>query len=150
MIKTNEWRPDTCKCRFTFQWDTTLPAKDRIHFNKKSHKTCPDHLGIIDEVALYDVVLSENTRKNITLKELRTYDELTKEYTVDVSDEGEAPKLETRRGFILKINWFFTGSDDTRVLNVDLSSTTLTAQKKSQIQNFADSRFGLGKVLYLD
>ncbi len=140
MIHTNEWKPDTCKCSIQYTWDDSVPVDQRVHTPTQILKECPEHSGLGDVTPFYNAILSENTRKNLTVNHLITFDELAREVLKDGNPVRE---------FISKINWFFTGSDDNRILNIDLSSTSLTTQKKTQIQKFADNLFGDGKVLII-
>jgi hypothetical protein len=34
MIQTTTWRPDTCKCVITYQWDDTISENARTHTYK--------------------------------------------------------------------------------------------------------------------
>ena len=140
MIHTNEWKPDTCKCSIRYTWDDSVPTEQRVHTPTQILKECPEHSGLGDVTPFYNAILSENTRKNLALKQLSTFDELAEDVT-----KGS----EVIREFISNINWFFTGTDDNRILNIDLSSTSLTTQKITQIQKFADNLFGDGKVLII-
>ena len=45
--------------------------------------------------------------------------------------------------------WSFTGTGAARVLTVQLTGITLSAQKKTTLQNFCDAKFGTGKIVIL-
>ena len=47
----------------------------------------------------------------------------------------------------ITFSWSWTGIDNDRVLHIQITGFTLTAQQKTAIQNIADGRFGAGKVV---
>lgn len=127
----------TCTCVFTFSWLSDNPSDQT--FNSVI-KTCEVHSGL-SGLTLFNVAIGDNQRMSLSLKALKTYNEVAED---KLDDEGNI-----FRRFNTKINWFYTGSDDTRVLNIDLTNTIFSDQKKSQIQNIANSTFGVGKVLII-
>lgn len=139
MIHTNQWSPDTCEgfgCTIEYQWDDANP---NVKFNYNIIKTCPDHDGILSNELFYTVMLNENQRKN------RIWNELKSTNWSDLVDDLGDGQFEWKPGVI--ITWSWSGIDEDRVLNVDLSQTPLTTNQKNQAQTWADSQFGVGKVL---
>lgn len=136
---TNSFRPDTCDCEIEFEFDADQPASLRTHTGKSIVKDCPEHAGLVTPVNFFNTILDENQRKNIIRKEiLENFSVLSQ-----VSSEGE---LEFKNG--ISLNYYFTGVDDSRVLHISIIGYNLTTQQKTTIQNIANSRFGIGKVVF--
>lgn len=136
MIKTTTVRlTQTCSCVFTFTWDTATPSDQTF---ASVVKTCPVHSGL-SGITLFNAAMGDNQTKNKMLAELRTYPELT----ISVTKDGKTIQE------LVEPPWNYTGTNDTRVLEFILSGTTLSNQKKTTIQAFADSSFGSGKVLII-
>jgi hypothetical protein len=141
-MKITRWRPDTCNCTIEYEWDKDLPAADRVHTGTAIVKDCPDHAGITDPVQFYDVIADENSRKNKIWNQL-----------IDPANFPDIAELDEQGNFTFKngevVTWHFTGVDDARVLNVDLSGTSLNQGQKNSAQNWADTNLGAGKVLII-
>lgn len=124
-IKRTGWSPDTCKCVTEFTWDNTVDEDLRVHTYSRDIKICPEHTGK-SGLALYDALLDENQRKNITLS-------LSQEERPDVTHR------------------LFTYSFDTARLLLTVSFPRLrpimTPPEKDRIQAACDLQFGPGKVL---
>ena len=45
--------------------------------------------------------------------------------------------------------WSWAGAGATRVLQVSITGTTLTAQRRATLQEFCDAQFGIGRVVLL-
>ncbi len=123
MIKTTQWRPDTCDCTIEYEWDTGAAAIGRVHTFKSAISIGPEHAGLTG-VALYTEVVSENRRKNMTQGIARA---------IDVSLTSEV------------YQWSF---DANRVLEVSFL-ITIPGPVKQQIQDASDLQFGPNKVLIL-
>jgi hypothetical protein len=139
-LHTTIWSPDTCKCTISYEWDDELSATDRVHTPVAILKDCPEHSGLGDAVSFYNALIDENKRKNKALGRLKNVTDFPE--LAEIGDEGQ---IVFKNGVV--INWSFTGSDDTRVLNVDLSQTPLSANQKDLAQTWADNEFGTGKVV---
>ncbi len=63
MIQTTTWRPDTCACSITYQWDSDLPGDQRVH-TPVSSNPCDIHIAVGDHVAVFSAVSGENQGKN--------------------------------------------------------------------------------------
>lgn len=69
MVKTTKWRPDTCSCVITYDWDDTLPEDERVHTLNTIQK-CKHH-DSLDDASAYDQVLNgENRLKNYVLSDI--------------------------------------------------------------------------------
>lgn len=137
-LVTNRWQPDTCDCIIEFEFDADEPEATRTHTGKTIVKDCPEHSGLGTPQSFFNAILDENQRKNIVRKDL--IDNFTQLQGTD--DKGN---IILKNG--ISINFYFTGQDDSRVLHISVSGYTLTTQQKTTIQNIADSRFGIGKVV---
>jgi len=60
------WGPDTCGCIVEYSWDRDSDESNRVHTFHGHSKRCADHEHLWDQ-EVYDCVLEENQRKNITL-----------------------------------------------------------------------------------
>jgi hypothetical protein len=141
-IKTTRWSPDTCDCIISYDWDDSVPAESRVHIANTIEKDCPEHSGLGTPDSFYNAILDENTRKNKAWGHL-----------VNTNNFPDLAELDPNGEVVLKngviITWNFTGQDDARVLNVNLSGTPLTTNQKSQVQSWVDTNFGVGKVLII-
>lgn len=66
-MKVTRWSPDTCGCVVEYEWDDTVPAKNRVRKFKACVRKCPRHAHLDDE-AVYNAITEENSRKNIALQ----------------------------------------------------------------------------------
>ena len=141
----NRWSPDTCKCNFEYQWDEDLPVGSRPILWKSNLNVCPEHSGQTGE-PVYTSCLDQNQRKNITI------DEIEKQFpdiieTFEDPFTGE-PNLK-RRKFGVTTDWFFTGKDDTRVLNIELRGRPQSIGEKTAMRARLNAKFGTGKVNFI-
>ena len=143
VIKTTQWSPDTCGCQFEYDWDDELSEDVRIHTFKRVAKECVSHAHLQgnNKRDMYDSSLEENRRKNGTLKEL-----------IDRATEFVEIKADGNPGFKNNINidWEWSGTSPNRVFTITVTGITLTAQRKTNIQNFLNNRFGTGKVIFVN
>jgi len=135
-IQTEMWGLDTCGCRLFALYDSVIGYGDTIQTYFAN--TCPEHGGLgFDE--RHDVVHAENKRKNNILRALCGHEGLT------LGTDDGAGQLKSGIEYV----WSFSGDGATRVLTVQLTGITLSAQKKTALQNFCDTKFGVGKVVIL-
>lgn len=121
-IQTTTWHPDTCACIIEYQWDDSVPDAARVHTPSRIVSQCPFHAGL--SVADHGAKLfDENPRKNKTLDAIMT----------------QVPAV-----ILDDITWSF---DSNRVLNI--TCPKLTQGQKTAIQNIANNKFGVGKVVFL-
>lgn len=126
-IHYTTWSPDTCGCSVTYQWDDTVDPSVRTHTFYRQDRKCPIHAAVQDGDSLLQLVWDENRRKNLTASLATALGNLP--------SEGQLP-------------WFSWSFNANRALEVTIN-TTITAQKKTQIQNACDLQFGPGKVVIL-
>ena len=117
-LHENVWFPDTCSCVITYQWDDVGTGSATI---ASVNKVGGEH-GTLTGTALYQVLTSENGRKN--------------------------QMMSVASSFISSLNpqniaWSYNIS---RVLLVSFPGTSLSNAVKTNIQNAADLQFGSGKV----
>lgn len=109
-INRNNWKPDTCKCQFEYEWDSSIDSKDRVH-TVVNFIPCVAHINVTDKHLCYDAVLKENQLKNKVHKELMLDPDLTIEY---VDAMGNFRKR-FKQG--IQYKWSF---DQDRKLNVEI------------------------------
>lgn len=130
------WSPDTCGCSFDFEPDD-INHNNQIHLGVIT--TCSAHSGLSGE-QLHQVVLKENQSKNKIHGQLLAIPELTQ--LVSQSDGSIVTKF--KPGIDFEPIW--SGKDDSRVLNIMVIGYSLTAQNKSDIQSFIDTKLDSKKV----
>ena len=138
----NRWSPDTCRCKFEYQWDEELRPDQRVNVWTQNLNTCVDHSGLSGQ-AVYDSCLSENQRKNISITRIDTEVPDLKETFTD-TETGE-PNL-IRYKWAHGIDWSFSGSDDTRLLSMVIRGLTVSSSEKTRINNLLRTEFGTNKV----
>ena len=124
-IRRTEWHPDTCRCGVVFAWDDAVDPVLRTHSLIEILEKDPAHAGL-DDVTLYDTLFDENRRKNLTF---------------NIADK-QVPGID-----LAAITWTFTGSGDTRVLEITFAPGTLNAGQLTAVQNLSDLQFGPNKVV---
>lgn len=137
-IQVTRWSPDTCDCVIDYEWDKDLDASVRVHTGKNIIKDCPDHSDLGNPQDFYNAILDENQRKNKTQQELL-------ENFVMLRDTDADGNFTFKQG--IDISYFWTGTNDDRVLHLSVVGLTLTTQQKTIVQNILDNKFGEGKVL---
>lgn len=120
MIKTTTWSPDTCDCIVEYEWDTGV---NRVHTFKSVINTGLEHAALTG-ATLYEEVVSENRRKNVT--------------------QGIAQAIDVNLTAGI-YQWAF---DANRVLEVSFLVNVPSAVKE-QIQAACDLQFGPAKVVIL-
>ena len=136
-INETTWTPDTCNnCSYTYEWDDSVPADQRVHTFKRIDKSSPDHQGL-SGAAQYARVLEENQRKNKVDGQLRTISNMV------TTDENGSVIYKPGVGF----NFAWSGQDDSRVLTITVYGYTLTNQQKNAVKNWADQNIGVNKVV---
>lgn len=135
---TNRWQPDTCDCVIEFEFDADSSVEARVHTGTNIEKDCPEHSGLITPENFFNTILDENKRKNIIRSDLI-------QNISDLSELDNDGALQFKNG--ISMNWYWTGENDARVLHITISGYTLTTQQKTTAQTFADTKFGVGKVV---
>ena len=123
-LKRTNLRPDTCGCRITFEIDTAapeVPVPDWV----RTLETCPAHVLLTGQT-LYEAMLAENRRKNVTLS-------LAKDIDPDLTIRDSA------------WSWSESRVDDQRVLLVVIASFNPT--ERGDLQAACDIQFGPSLVI---
>lgn len=101
MLKTTQWRPDTCDCIIEYSWDDSVPAEEREHVDHTMVKVCDAHQSLVETTLdsdIADIVKNENISKN---KAIQAIAENNPEYATTVlNDDGTesvAPDLKRVR-----------------------------------------------------
>jgi len=116
-------RPDTCECYLE------LTIVDGEMTDGSPISKCSVHGGVSDG-DIYEVILGEtsgeNRRKNFI------FGQITGSMGVELEYENYL--------------WSFSGEGADRVLEVDGTGMGLTSDQKAELQDYADTAFGSGKV----
>lgn len=136
---TNSYRPDTCDCEIEFEFDADEPEATRIHTGKRIVKDCPEHSGLGTPQSFFTAIMNENSRKNEVQNDILTN-------ISSVADLNADGRYEWKKG--ITFSWYWTGVDNSRVIHIVISGYTLTTQQKTLVQNIANSRYGVGKVVF--
>lgn len=65
MLRVTQWRPDTCRCVLSYEWDDAKAEDDREHKALPPEFKCLLHEGISDPQAHLEVVLEHNRTANV-------------------------------------------------------------------------------------
>lgn len=80
MITTTTWRPDTCGCTLTYNYDTEHPEKDI--YNYQVIEKCEHHADISD-ADLPAQIKSENTSKNLVVEDIKINQDIEVDWSFD-------------------------------------------------------------------
>lgn len=139
-ICTTTWQPDTCGCIVEYTWDRETDETNRVHTFKGHSKRCSDHEHLWDQ-DVYDCVLEENQRKNITLA--HAAEQTTLGHDVERKDRGRKTTFRQLKPDV-KHNFFFTHQGDqkeTSVKNPRLLHLTFSEQVSGEHKNKIELRF---------
>lgn len=144
MIKVTQWSPDTCGCVFEYEWDDAQNEDTRVHTFKQVAKECVSHSHLQgnNKKDMYDSSLEENRRKNLTIQEL-----IEKASTEFAATDPESGAIILKKN--INVTWTWSGTAPDRVMTITVTGITLTNQRKTQIQNFLNTKFGIGKVVFV-
>ena len=134
------WTPDTCPhpgCIIEEIYDgPAIVGGGQVVRKCVAHQNVPDN-------ELYGVLYAnpdgENKRKNNIFRALCGFDGL------NLGTDDGAGQLKNGVEYL----WSFSGIGATRALTVQLTGIVLSVQKKSTLQNFCDTKFGVGRVIIL-
>ena len=134
--KKTTWRPDTCGCEFTYQFDYDKPIGPQSPVAVSS-SLCPQHAGLIgmSHQNRFNHVQDQNVRKNDVLME--AYMEL------GISEEGGGAMKKLRERFV--DSWHMSGKDEDRVVHV--VTKNMNQGQRNALQRRADNKYGSGKVV---
>lgn len=155
MITTEDWTPDTCKCKLTDKFDYPDDGSPVIPlgYGGTVHRKCEFHKDVPDD-ELYETLLGnvEDTTfgecriKNYTLGYLLgrggvDFGLHEKKKNKDGSDAGE----DFKDG--MSYQWHFTGKGKDRQLHWEVKGGNLTQEQKKAIKEACDGRFGKDRVI---
>lgn len=129
MIKTTNWRPDTCRCKVSYTWDNTVSAEQRVHVFSEVLNTCAEHPDLQAQV-LYDTIHSENVRKN---------------RAIEIVESLSPPPPEDSRGRLHPSERTYWDFNPLRVLLIT-APTRVDSAMRLIAQGRMDTEFGLGKA----
>lgn len=122
----NKWSPDTCLCVLNYSWIRGSSENGREHTYEGHDRKCHDH-GDLMEHHLYNTVLEENQRKNITFQ-----------HALDTHPQKLARQIARKDGTKVNIkkedldfSFFFTGQAPDRILNVTFSEPLDEMEKRA-------------------
>lgn len=141
MLKVTRWSPDTCSCILEYSWDDTQNESVRTHNLDNIVQKCPAHQNLPDNPSVYNTVLDENPRKNLSLDEILQNAPSTAWYDIDADSGARVFK----NG--ITINWTWSGTAPNRTLTLTFSGITLTTQQRNTLQTRLNNRFGTNKVI---
>lgn len=130
------WHPQYCSC--------VVEVTDFVEPNLVSViKKCDDHSGLIGN-RLTDALKLESRLSQYTLDKIKKTlpDIVRKKITENGIIEDIIPEV--------TIDHYFTGMDSQRRVNFRILGRALSLQEKNEIQNFADTNFGISKVVITD
>lgn len=87
--KVTRWRPDTCDCVLSYEWDDAVSEDERTHTPVKA-ELCAHHQALGTPVKGYEAVLVENQTTNRVRARLLQESALTRTRT----DEGGSQIVE--------------------------------------------------------
>ena len=141
MIHTTTWSPDTCDCKFEYDWDDTLTPEQRVNTVSKVIQTCSTHQIIkLNPNSHFSTVADENVRKNKVHSQFFTVAGMTD----SISNPDGSTTIVFKDG--IEVTYNFTGTDYARVLNITVVGYNLTGGQKNAIQNWCNNTFGISKV----
>jgi len=130
MKKTNIWKPDTCNCVITYEWDTEDTNINREHTVIHT-EPCEFHKDQSKEV-VFETVKDENTRKNKFIADvMENVPEI-----VEIDVKGQKKLKED-----VVVDFHF---DEERNLNINIPS--LKSLDELALKNLAETKYGVNKV----
>jgi hypothetical protein len=145
-IRTTRWSPDTCDtppCIIEYTWDDTVNQNQRTHTVSKVLNKCTAHSAIADSTQHYNVLTEENPRKNNGLQLVIDNAPLA---FVNVDPVSGVKTLKDG----LNLSFTVAGTQPNRVFTLIFTGTTLTQAQKDGVQSRLDTRFGAGKVIFVN
>ncbi len=136
------WKPDTCECEVE-----EIYNGNQIVGGGQVLSKCSAHQSVADE-DLYGVLYSnpdgENKRKNQLIRGLLGYEGFSLNLHQNKAQADGQTIVDFKDG--VSCSWSFTGTGKDRVLQVSVVGATLTTNQKNALKNFANTKFGVGKV----
>ena len=142
-IQTTRWSPDTCDCIIEYQWDDTLTPDVRTHTLANYIRKCSFHGNQANDTIRWNTLNEENPRKNNAYQLI--VDNAPLQF-VDLAPDGITKTL--KKG--LSLNFTVAGVVPNRVFTLIFSGATLTQNQIDFVQGKLDTRFGAGKVIFVN
>lgn len=131
------WEPDTCDCVLNIEYDEKSGVESGTVLNTST--ICDFHSGKNRGNIIASAISDHGRRKNHLLADILA------------RFPGALGKTDENGNLVFKddrtIVWSFSGTADSRVLNISFTGVTLTNAQKTTLQNAANSRFGAGKII---
>lgn len=127
-MKVTQWRPDTCNCIISYEWDETLPIENRVH-QFLDGTPCNEHTGLTG-AELYHHVHAESATVQRAAAELKKTSKFGKD---SLDKDGNVVGREFKPGFDLKCQFIGKGKD--REINASLTGGTLITSEKTSVRN---------------
>jgi hypothetical protein len=129
------WEPDTCNCKLVIEHFDNGVENGTVLANST---ICNFHTGKT-RANILPSALDHGRRKNHIIGEVLS------------RFPAIAGKLDENGSLVLKddktVNWSFSGTGDSRVLNISFVGITLSNAQKNTLQNAVNTRFGAGKIV---
>jgi hypothetical protein len=137
-IRTTQWKPDTCGCVAVYSWDDAVPDAQRVH-TLVSLDPCPAHAGLATNLARFDAVNDENSRKNLAKAEILAK---VAALSATVINLDGSTSVDFARPPAISF-----GSMNGKGRTLILTIPGLTVPQRTAAQSACDLKFGVGKVV---
>lgn len=136
VIKQQRWKHDTCNCQYIENYNTDTDTFSLNQFEV----ICTPHSTISDNTTRYNVLHSDNQRKNFVLTDC-----INQFSSILGQTDTDSGTIVLKKG--ITFNFSYSGSGDTRILTISFSGVSLTTQQKTTLQNLINTKYGSGKVV---
>lgn len=141
-IQTTRYSPDTCQCILEYQWDDSVDPSIRTHTLANYIRKCSVHASQANDTTRWNTVMEENPRKNIGIQLI--IDNAPAQF-VDTDAQGNKT---LKAG--LSLDFTVAGTAPNRIFTLIFRGTTLTQTQIDAMQTRLDTRFGAGKVVFVN
>lgn len=145
VITTTRWTPDTCgvipPCTVEYTWDTDTSSANRVHTFSTYVNKCTVHSSQAD-ISGYGTLIEENPRKNAA-RQLIIDNAPAQFVNTDLSGNKTLLSGES-------LDFTVSGIVPNRVFTMIFGGATLTSGQISNVQGRLDTRFGAGKVIFVN
>lgn len=124
MIQRTEWIPDTCNCRFEYEWDDSVAEQDRVHV-PRFVQPCQFHITEPTQNESFMKAIEENQLKNNVIRQV--FDNFP-ELQVQDSRGGRAIKEGA-------VEWSFDDNRNLKFSVPELSKAQLTVLETALVQD---------------
>lgn len=142
-INTNRWTLDTCSCIVDISFDDTQPPDTRAHNLSNYVRRCSFHNVQANDTDRYNSITEENPRKN------NARQHIIDNAPVAFVDTNATTGLKTLKPG-LSIDFSVAGTPPNRIFTMIFRGVTLTQAQINNVQTKLDSRFGAGRVIFVN